>query len=170
MDFGSSFYRSTVGIDYPVWDSIKAKFPVTFELTILSLVMSFAVAIPLGVVSALYQDRPLDYASRIITIIGICPAQLLGGHHDALHTVLLFQLASTGGLRRFPGRAVGQSAANVFPSLGLGRVPHGLCGQSHPFVNPGGVPRGLYPDSPGQGPWRDHCHQPGTLSRTRCCL
>ena len=66
LDFGDSLHYGT-----PVWEDIKTKFPITLELTILSLLMSFAVAIPLGVISAINQDKPLDYASRIITIIGI---------------------------------------------------------------------------------------------------
>ena len=66
FDFGESIYYSA-----PVWDDIKVRFPINVELTVLALLMSFAVAIPLGVVSALNQDRPVDYASRVITIIGI---------------------------------------------------------------------------------------------------
>ena len=66
LDFGDSIFYTT-----PVWLDIKAKFPITLELTVLSLLMSFAVAIPLGVVSAINQDKPVDYASRIITLIGI---------------------------------------------------------------------------------------------------
>jgi peptide/nickel transport system permease protein len=66
LDFGESIYYSE-----PVWNDIKVRFPINVELTVLALLMSFAVAIPLGVVSALNQDRPIDYASRVITIIGI---------------------------------------------------------------------------------------------------
>ncbi len=66
LDFGNSIFYTT-----PVWEDIKTKFPITLELTVISLLMSFAVAIPLGVVSAINQDKPADYASRIITLIGI---------------------------------------------------------------------------------------------------
>ena len=66
LDFGTSFFYET-----STWRHIKAKFPITLELTIISLLMSFAVAIPLGVMSALNQDKPADYASRLITVIGI---------------------------------------------------------------------------------------------------
>jgi peptide/nickel transport system permease protein len=66
LDFGESIYYSE-----PVWNDIKVRFPINVELTVLALLMSFAVAIPLGVVSALNQDRPIDYVSRVITIVGI---------------------------------------------------------------------------------------------------
>jgi len=66
LDFGESIQYGD-----PVWEDIRKKFPVTFELTVLALLMSFAVAIPLGVLAALNQDGPVDYGSRVITIIGI---------------------------------------------------------------------------------------------------
>ena len=66
LDFGESFtYRA------PVWDKIWKRFPTTLELTILALLMSGVVAVPLGILSAIKQDSIGDYASRIITIAGI---------------------------------------------------------------------------------------------------
>lgn len=66
LDFGESFtYRA------PVWDKIWKRFPTTVELTIIALLMSAVVAIPLGILSAIKQDSIGDYASRIITIAGI---------------------------------------------------------------------------------------------------
>ena len=66
LDFGDSFiYRKGV------WGLIKKRFPTTLELTILALLMSAVVAIPLGILSAIKQDSIGDYASRIITIAGI---------------------------------------------------------------------------------------------------
>lgn len=66
LDFGDSFiYRKGV------WGLIKKRFPTTLELTILALLMSGVVAIPLGILSAIKQDSIGDYASRIISIAGI---------------------------------------------------------------------------------------------------
>ena len=66
LDFGESFWYET-----PVWDDIKARFPTTLELTILALLIATIVAVPLGALSAVYQDSPLDYISRSVTIMGI---------------------------------------------------------------------------------------------------
>ena len=66
LDFGNSFFYES-----PVWDEIKITFPITLELTILALFMSTAVAVPLGVISAIKQDTLGDYVSRVITIAGI---------------------------------------------------------------------------------------------------
>ncbi len=66
LDFGTSFFY-----DQPVLDDIKKRFPITFELGLLALLMSGIIAIPLGVISAIRQDSLTDYAGRIITIGGI---------------------------------------------------------------------------------------------------
>ena len=66
LDFGTSFFY-----DQPVWDDIKKRFPITFELAILALLMAGAVAIPLGVISAIKQDSLPDYVGRNNTIGGI---------------------------------------------------------------------------------------------------
>ena len=66
LDFGTSFFY-----DQPIWDDIKDRFPITFELTLMALLMAGVVAIPLGVLSAINQDSWPDYVGRIITIGGI---------------------------------------------------------------------------------------------------
>jgi peptide/nickel transport system permease protein len=53
----------------PVINDIQRAFPVTLELTLLACIISGLVAIPLGVVSALYQDRLPDYAGRLLSIL-----------------------------------------------------------------------------------------------------
>ena len=66
LDFGNSFFY-----DQPVFDDIKKRFPITFELSLLALAMCMVVAVPLGVISAIKQDSLTDYAGRIITIAGM---------------------------------------------------------------------------------------------------
>ncbi len=57
--------------DTPIIDDIKSRLPITIELTILSLALATVIAVPLGVISAVMQDSPADYASRIIAIAGV---------------------------------------------------------------------------------------------------
>ena len=66
LDFGTSIHFGK-----PVTESLKDRFPVTLELTVMALLMAAVVAIPLGVVSAIKQDRLPDYISRAITTAGI---------------------------------------------------------------------------------------------------
>ena len=73
LDFGNSFYFQSGQhkLDAPVFGFIAKRFPITFELTLLAVLMASFVAIPLGVVSAIKQDSISDYAARIVTITGI---------------------------------------------------------------------------------------------------
>jgi peptide/nickel transport system permease protein len=65
-DFGTSMY-----FDTPISEDISAKLPITLELSAFALLLAFAVAVPLGVLSAVRQDTIADYASRIIAIAGV---------------------------------------------------------------------------------------------------
>ena len=66
LDFGDSFTFET-----PVWTDVKNKFPITIELTVVALLISGVVAVPLGVLSAVNQDTWPDYLGRMVTISGI---------------------------------------------------------------------------------------------------
>ena len=65
-DLGTSIYHGS-----PVADDLKDRFLVTLELAIMAILMSAMVAIPLGVISAVKQDTPLDYVLRTFTMAGI---------------------------------------------------------------------------------------------------
>lgn len=66
LDFGTSFFY-----DQPVWGDMKKRFPITFELALMALLMAGVVAIPIGIISAIKQDSWPDYVGRILTIGGI---------------------------------------------------------------------------------------------------
>lgn len=66
LDFGTSYFNATA-----VSDDLKRALPITLELTILAMVMAGVIAVPLGLISAIKQDTPVDYTGRIITIAGI---------------------------------------------------------------------------------------------------
>ncbi|OAI39027.1 hypothetical protein AYO38_08475 [bacterium SCGC AG-212-C10] len=51
-----------------VWGQIQSRIPLTLELTLLSTLFALAIAIPIGVISAIKQDGPLDYLLRFATI------------------------------------------------------------------------------------------------------
>jgi peptide/nickel transport system permease protein len=51
-----------------VWGEISGRIPLTLELTLLSTIFALTIALPVGVISAVKQDGPLDYVLRIFTI------------------------------------------------------------------------------------------------------
>ena len=65
-DFGDSLWFNS-----PVMTEIADRIPVTVELAVLSIIMSVVIAVPLGIVSAIRPDSPLDYFSRVFTLVGI---------------------------------------------------------------------------------------------------
>lgn len=65
-DLGKS-YR----YDLPAWQVIKPRLPVTLELALLALLVSVLLGIPTGVLSAVRQDRPLDYVLRVLSLAGL---------------------------------------------------------------------------------------------------
>ena len=55
----------------PVAQLMKDRFPVSTQLAVMALILSYIVAIPLGVLSAVKQDSIFDHAAKIFTIAGV---------------------------------------------------------------------------------------------------
>lgn len=66
-DFGESFFYT----DIPVARMLETRFPLSIELALLALILSYVVAVPLGVLTAVKQDSLFDSASRVFTVGGI---------------------------------------------------------------------------------------------------
>jgi len=54
-----------------VTTELKARLPITLELAFIAFLFSIAIAIPIGVLSAVKQDTLLDYATRSLAIAGV---------------------------------------------------------------------------------------------------
>ncbi|MGJ4889429.1 ABC transporter permease [Bradyrhizobium sp. HKCCYLRH3099] len=65
-DFGNSVIDDT-----PISSQIADTFPVTFELVVLGFAFSLVTAIPLGVLSALYEGRAIDQVARVLSVAGV---------------------------------------------------------------------------------------------------
>ncbi|OEU75020.1 MAG: glutathione ABC transporter permease GsiC [Desulfuromonadales bacterium C00003107] len=65
-DLGYS-YRS----QKPVFNHIKTAFRATFKLSVVSLFLSLAIAIPLGIISAIKQNSPLDVSCMVGASLGV---------------------------------------------------------------------------------------------------
>ncbi len=63
----------------PVADAIRAFFPATFELTVLTFFPIMLVGVFFGVLSAVYRDRMIDHVTRFVAITGYSlPSFVLG--------------------------------------------------------------------------------------------
>ena len=65
-DFGTSFL-----LGKPVVQLLASRLWPTLKLTLMSMVLMVIVAVPLGVLSAVYHDKPIDYIVRAITFLGV---------------------------------------------------------------------------------------------------
>ena len=55
----------------PIVVSLGKAIPVTLELATLAMVIGLVIAVPIGVLSATRQDKPSDYAGRVVAVAGL---------------------------------------------------------------------------------------------------
>jgi peptide/nickel transport system permease protein len=74
LDFGKSMWTGA-----PIWEEIKLRFMLSFQVAVMATIVAVVIAIPLGVLAALKQDSWVDYAVRIFSIAGLAtPSFWLG--------------------------------------------------------------------------------------------
>ncbi|MFW5814092.1 MAG: ABC transporter permease [Spirochaetota bacterium] len=110
FDFGESFYS-----DAPAMLLILARFPLTLVLAVSAFVFSLAVAIPVGVLSAVHRWGPVDYAGMVYSQLGMA----LPGFWIGILLLLVFSVQ----LQWFPLFGADTPRHFVLPAvaLGLGR-------------------------------------------------
>ncbi len=65
-DFGESY-----SMDKPVGEILMARLWPTLQLTIASLLIMIVISVPLGILSAVYRNKPIDYIVRTVTFFGV---------------------------------------------------------------------------------------------------
>ena len=65
-DFGKSY-----SLNKPVVKLLSVRLWPTLKLTLMSMVLMLIVAVPLGVLSAVYRNKPIDYIVRAVTFFGV---------------------------------------------------------------------------------------------------
>lgn len=65
-DFGKSLWNSQ-----PVWNQIVDHMEVSLQLAAMSIVLAVVIAIPLGILSAIRANTPIDYAARLFAVLGL---------------------------------------------------------------------------------------------------
>lgn len=107
LDFGASFRTGL-----PVTEEILSRFPATLELTLAAMGFMALVALPAGVLSALYRHAFIDHLTRFFALVGAS----LPGFWKGLMLIYLF--AVVWGLLPVMGR--GGIRHLVLPALTLG--------------------------------------------------
>jgi peptide/nickel transport system permease protein len=65
-DFGNSLWTGK-----PVIDEIASAWPITLELSLLSIIVALLIALPIGILSAVRQDTMSDYVARSFATLAI---------------------------------------------------------------------------------------------------
>jgi peptide/nickel transport system permease protein len=75
LDFVWGFFRLDFGISMwsgkPVTEEIAARLPISLEIAVMATVVAILIAIPLGTISALWQNSWIDHVVRTVAIAGI---------------------------------------------------------------------------------------------------
>lgn len=112
-DFGHSFANSQ-----PVLDRLLAQLPATLSLALLSTIFAVIVGLLLGVLSAVYQNRVLDYIVRVVSLLGVSMPKFWLG----ILLILVFSVH----LQWLPAIGNGSFKQLILPSFALGVTGAGM--------------------------------------------
>ncbi len=115
FDLGESYFK-----ERSVRDDIIRKLPVTIELGLLSILIAWIIALPVGIISAVKQDSVWDYAGRIFSISGLAVPTFWAGILTILILSRYFSWLPPLGYREFFEDPRGNLLQLIFPALALG--------------------------------------------------
>ena len=115
LDVGESLWSGR-----PVIQEIAARVPLTIELAVLSTLVSIAIAIPVGVLSAVRQDTWVDYIFRLIGIAGLAMPNFLIGVLIILFLSLYFRWIPPLGYTDLFADPAKNLQQMIWPALALG--------------------------------------------------
>jgi ABC-type dipeptide/oligopeptide/nickel transport system permease component len=107
LDFGKSFY-----FQGPVMEMVAERLPITLKLGGIALLLAVVVAIPLGVLAAIYRDTWIDRLSLVIAVIG----QAMPSFWFGLTLILIFAVS----LHWLPVSGNEEWTNFVLPAVALG--------------------------------------------------
>ncbi len=113
--FGESFFYRL-----PVADLLKNRFPTSAELSVLALIISYVVAVPLGVLSAVKQDTWFDYGTKLFTLTGVALPTFWVGILVVFFLARLFNWLPPLGYSKLWEDPLTNLQQMIFPALALG--------------------------------------------------
>jgi ABC-type dipeptide/oligopeptide/nickel transport system permease component len=115
-DFGHSMITGR-----PIVTEVGAVLPFTADLTLAALLLGCVIGIPLGVWAALHRNRPIDYAARLLSLLGLSFPVFVSGIYVLLLFALHWHLFPVIGSGR-SGDTLDQLHRLVLPATTLGIV------------------------------------------------
>ena len=144
-DFGHSMITGR-----PIVSEVDAVLPYTVDLTLAALLLGCIIGIPLGVWAALHRDRPIDYAARLVSLLGLSFPVFVSGIYMLLLFALHWHLFPVIGSARMDD-PLDRLDKLVLPATTLGHRDVGLHHAGDAQRDAGGAGRGLHPHRARQG-------------------
>jgi peptide/nickel transport system permease protein len=99
---------------------IAATLPVTLEIVVLAFVFCVIVAIPLGIFSAVYEDRAVDHLARVFAVVGVSIPGFWLGLMLIVYPAVQLGLFPPGGVTPVSMGLVAHFRSLVLPAFALG--------------------------------------------------
>ena len=112
--------ESLFGGYYSIEERILLRLPVTIELGVMALVLGLAIALPVGIYSAIRQDTAADYVGRSVAVIGLATPNFWLGIMVMIYPVIWWGWSPPMELIPFTEDPLGNLGMFIIPSLILG--------------------------------------------------
>lgn len=106
----------------PVVDQIGSRLPATLELALLATVVSLVIAIPAGILAAVYRGGPLDVVLRVIGLLGLSIPNFLIGTFLVLLVSTRWPVLPTTGYVPLTEDFAGNLKSLALPAISLGAL------------------------------------------------
>lgn len=114
-DLGTSW---TTG--YGVTESILISLPVSLELTVFNLILAVVIGVPLGALSAAYQNSKFDYGARFFAVLGLSVPNFVVGTLLIMGAAIIFKWVPDLGYTTFWENPTTHLTQIMMPVLALG--------------------------------------------------
>lgn len=114
-DFGTSFWTNE-----PISALIARRGPITAQIAMMSVILSWLIGVPLGMLSAMWRNSALDYASRLTVTVFIAMPSYWVGLLIVLFTVLVYSWRPPLSIIQFWDDPIGNLQITLLPSFALG--------------------------------------------------
>lgn len=114
-DFGTSFWTNE-----PISALIARRGPISAQIALMAVVFSWLIGVPVGMISAMWRNSVMDYASRLTITLFIAMPSYWIGMLTVLFTVLVFRWRPPLSIIQFWDDPWGNLTITLLPALALG--------------------------------------------------
>jgi peptide/nickel transport system permease protein len=108
-------------------EELRTRFPVTMELSLISILFSLVIALPVGIVAGIRQDSWIDYICRSFTIGALSiPGFWLATLYLVVPSILFKRAPPIGDFTSFSADPLGHIRQFIFPAFAMGLAQSGV--------------------------------------------